>query len=153
MKLIDLRHLRDLCRIVAVVRQRMVRLGHAQFWIAAVRCFARQLKRRQKEEFRRREAGEEETPASRERGIADATFLEMIKEKKSNGKTITSLESAKVREIRARMRGPDRRERKRKQEAEKKAAAVKRRAIAAALAGDVNAQRDLDERKIPWRQQ
>ena len=44
-ELIDLRHARDLVRIVAVMRQRMMRIGHADFGIGAVAGFARELER------------------------------------------------------------------------------------------------------------
>ena len=40
---VDLGHLRDLLRIVAVVRERMVRIGHADLGIGARAGFARQL--------------------------------------------------------------------------------------------------------------
>ena len=44
-ELIDLGHLGDLLRIVAVMRQRMMRIGNADLRIGAVAGFARQLKR------------------------------------------------------------------------------------------------------------
>ena len=45
MELIDLGHLGDLVRIVAVVRERVMRIGDADLRIRAVAGFARQLKR------------------------------------------------------------------------------------------------------------
>jgi hypothetical protein len=42
---VDLRHARDLLRIVAVVRQRVMRIGHADLGIGAVARLARELER------------------------------------------------------------------------------------------------------------
>ena len=42
---VDLRHPRDLVRIVAVMRQRMMRIGHADLGVGAVARLARELER------------------------------------------------------------------------------------------------------------
>ena len=45
MELIDLRHARDLVRIVAVMRERMVRIGNTDLWVGAIAGFAGELER------------------------------------------------------------------------------------------------------------
>ena len=45
MELIDLRHARDLFRIVAVMRERVVRIGNADLRVSAIARFARELER------------------------------------------------------------------------------------------------------------